>query len=650
MKTYAEMLEGTRKDRNPTRDFLRKYPVPDSQMVKPVVKPVKVRKEKQGVAEATGDKPFDKIMTTIKQGTNKQKTADRKEQQKQTQQRARDAFGGNPADKLSIRKGVSEGNMPQSVIRNKQKYSEMSDQEFHAAHKDKSVEELQAMSRRHGYGKDSNHYVVRHKKGQPVVEASNTAQRYGQQILQRVRAQRDAEARDAEANKEKPQTSTDTSSTSTRDLLQQLRRPNTKKKEFKDRLAKEELDEVLNPSMGAGEYIKDFQKSDAPQFKGKSKEKKRMMGIAAYLQAKRGVKEEVEIEEGYFSDQDVQRQDKRIASAKAKKAMTPPFSGPYTKSPATTTDKSGAVHTPMSRAKHLARMAMQQKMKEEFGVDIDDVMADSLVETVLDEIIWLEEEQIDEAHTHVVLVSYFGNHTNPVVRGGKVRVTANNHDAAREEALRVMKEMGKKNVKAHSSKSVDSSIEHNFKEEVEQMDEAPLRAVSALVGYPKLNRKIATKGTPGSEDERNKAAAGLRKDRSGLGRRAYTGDQHYDVRREENESINLGDVDFDDDGTLVTNKVSYSDFLKNLQEIKLADLPKRNVAGRSYGSQKDKSFDDESEDKPKAAPAVPAVKRGRGRPTGSKSGANQKVSSGGQRTGVEYTGHKLHLPNTNKSY
>ena len=68
----------------------------------------------KGVAETTGDKPFDKMMTTIKQGTNKQKTADRKEQQKQTQQQARDAFGnmfggGNPADKLKIREqGVAE--------------------------------------------------------------------------------------------------------------------------------------------------------------------------------------------------------------------------------------------------------------------------------------------------------------------------------------------------------------------------------------------------------------------------------------------------------------------------------------------------------------------------------------------------------------
>jgi len=37
-----------------------------------------------------------------------------------------------------------------------------------------------------------------------------------------------------------------------------------------------------------GEVIKDFQKSDAPQFKGKSKEKRRMMAVAAKLQADRG--------------------------------------------------------------------------------------------------------------------------------------------------------------------------------------------------------------------------------------------------------------------------------------------------------------------------------------------------------------------------
>lgn len=48
-----------------------------------------------------------------------------------------------------------------------------------------------------------------------------------------------------------------------------------------------ELDEVLKPSMGAGEYVKDFEKSDNPKFSGKSKDKRREMAIAAYLSAKR---------------------------------------------------------------------------------------------------------------------------------------------------------------------------------------------------------------------------------------------------------------------------------------------------------------------------------------------------------------------------
>ena len=38
--------------------------------------------------------------------------------------------------------------------------------------------------------------------------------------------------------------------------------------------------------MGAGAYVDDFQKSDAPQFKGKSKKERQKMAIAAYLDAK----------------------------------------------------------------------------------------------------------------------------------------------------------------------------------------------------------------------------------------------------------------------------------------------------------------------------------------------------------------------------
>ena len=43
------------------------------------------------------------------------------------------------------------------------------------------------------------------------------------------------------------------------------------------------IDEKLTKSSSMGDYIDDFKKSDAPQFKGKSQEKRREMAIAAKL-------------------------------------------------------------------------------------------------------------------------------------------------------------------------------------------------------------------------------------------------------------------------------------------------------------------------------------------------------------------------------
>ena len=54
-----------------------------------------------------------------------------------------------------------------------------------------------------------------------------------------------------------------------------------------------QLKEKLGKSADAGDYIDDFKKSDAPQFKGKSDKKKEKMAVAAYLDSK----EEVDLEE-----------------------------------------------------------------------------------------------------------------------------------------------------------------------------------------------------------------------------------------------------------------------------------------------------------------------------------------------------------------
>jgi len=91
----------------------------------------------------------------------------------------------------------------------------------------------------------------------------------------------------------------------------------------------------LKVSHGIGAWIKDFQKSDAPQFKGKSDKDRRDQAIAAYLSAKRDQKEG--------------------------KEETPPFEGPYKKKKSVVPGKHGEGP---STAKHLAKMGMKQAEKK----------------------------------------------------------------------------------------------------------------------------------------------------------------------------------------------------------------------------------------------------------------------------------------------
>ena len=86
-------------------------------------------------------------------------------------------------------------------------------------------------------------------------------------------------------------------------------------------------------------------------------------------------------------------------------------------------------------------------------------------------------------------------------------------------------------------------------------------------------------------------------------------------------------------------------------EIKMADLPSRSVKGTSYGAQyHDPEGDDDADNKkPKASKPTDATKRGRGRPSGSKSGAKQQGSEKSSNYGgIDRTTYALHLPNNNK--
>jgi hypothetical protein len=96
---------------------------------------------------------------------------------------------------------------------------------------------------------------------------------------------------------------------------------------------------------------------------------------------------EPEKDELTAKDFEMLRAGKKAGVKKEEVEKDPPFDMPYKKAEdPKKTDKSGAVHTPMSRVKDLARQAMKKQMKEEFDLDITDDQADSLLEAAsLDE-------------------------------------------------------------------------------------------------------------------------------------------------------------------------------------------------------------------------------------------------------------------------
>jgi hypothetical protein len=92
--------------------------------------------------------------------------------------------------------------------------------------------------------------------------------------------------------------------------------------------------------------------------------------VRDYLQSKEELGEESKLEEeglkdacwkGYTAIGMKMKNGKKVPNCVPKEGVeNVPFDGPYTKTPDSVKDKSGAEHTPQSRARHLARLAMKQ--------------------------------------------------------------------------------------------------------------------------------------------------------------------------------------------------------------------------------------------------------------------------------------------------
>lgn len=263
-----------------------------------------------------------------------------------------------------------------------------------------------------------------------------------------------------------------------------------------------------------------------------------------------------------------------------------PFDGPYKKvqGDGNVKDKSGAVHTPMSQARHLARQAMKKQMKEDVEFDILD-------------------EAVESGNKGY---GYHGAHPSETA--------------------------DKEYAKAHATvKKVAGSAGH--------LKDA--KKPNVMVKHyldSRHGRHLADVGTNDHEY--------IKKD-FGKFKKSY---KESDFSKES--------VGFDNEGNLVSEKKTFTQFVEELKQIQEGQTIQvrpgvtRHIGtygtakGAKYGhTDYDKETMDKKDDDDEKT-STPAVKRGRGRPAGSKSGANQKVTSGKSYGGIAT--HSLNLPNTNR--
>ena len=242
-----------------------------------------------------------------------------------------------------------------------------------------------------------------------------------------------------------------------------------------------------------------------------------------------------------------------------------PFDGPYTKATGNTTDKSGAVHSPMSRAKHLAKMAMKKSMKE----DIDRLFEKD------------DSEYNYEGEMAVTQLKTISRHAEALQ--AKMKPDTNLPEWVQSKITLATDYM-------------QTAHDYLMSELDEQAPVAPVPGMKfknqAVMVHPETKSRVVI-------------------NRKNIDN--YTSDGYKEVRPgqklKEDEEV----------------KFSYIELMM-INEIKLADLPVRRIKGHSYGADySDPEGADDYDDKKPMKPT--AEKRGRGRPAGSQSGARKNFGS-----------------------
>jgi hypothetical protein len=301
-----------------------------------------------------------------------------------------------------------------------------------------------------------------------------------------------------------------------------------------------------------------------------------------------------------------------VSSKLDEKKEDPPFDGPYTKVKDTVTDKSGAKHTPMSRAKHLAQQAAiaiaKKKVKEEFDMDITTEQALELLEAV--------KKQDIPAFLRKA-------------RGDK---PLNLDDLKKNDSLSDKNNLAKA---------------RGVKEEVEELDELSKTTIGSYVKKAKSsiigNAQVTGMDSAGAKSK-ERAEKKVQKRASGINKAVDR------LTKEETEMNSFKSYMQEDlDEAMWPGTPEY--------KKKFGDTPSRGKVGTSSTTAKGTQTvtktgvkherDYEKAEKETSQPES-GEKRGRGRPKGAASGARQKGSAAKADDRYDSTGFKLHLPNKNR--
>lgn len=414
-------------------------------------------------------------------------------------------------------------------------------------------------------------------------------------------------------------------------------------------------------------------------------------------------KEEVTLTAKDLAEEIVKKSLSRISIDKNLGIKEVPFDGPYTKTPDVVVDKSGAKHTPYSRVRDLARKAMKQQMNKE-EVELEEGYDKTSLHHKA-------ARAIARSHGGKATFNSDGSahvRFNDTVTGrSTVNPSGTLLHTGSEMANRAVKDHGagkvEGNVVHFKEETLDEKAPEGFegtvkamkkhkdidnpwalanwmkkkgykshvKEETEQLDEirkddAYTRDYKSSVSGMGKHDSAAYNADGGANDEgwgnENHSSNSMMNrphtvhingkpwKQFSNGHQAHAAVRTLQAKGRNAVAIAHFKEDFNQEGDTNMSK-TYAQFIEQLLEYTPGPGGVTRVQGRSYGAQyHDPEGDDDADDKVKAPAAAPAVKRGRGRPAGSKSGANVKrlSSKGSNGYGYDSTGYKLHLPNSNK--